>query len=45
MLKNGLTINRVQSLYPTLHEADISKFVYVSDQIIKNNMAASASNI
>ena len=45
MQKNGLTINRVLSLYPTLHEADISKFVSIADQIIKNNMAAGVSNL
>ena len=45
MQKNGLTINRVLSLYPTLHEADISKFVSVADQIIKTNMNADISNL
>ena len=45
MQKNGLTINRILSLYPTLHEADISKFVSVADQIIKNNMTSGASNL
>ena len=35
MQKNGLTMERVLSLYPTLHEADISKFVAVADQIIE----------
>lgn len=45
MRKNGLTINRVLSLYPTLHEADISKFVSVADQIIKSNMTTGVSNL
>ena len=45
MQKNGLTINRVLSLYPTLHEADISKFVSVADRIIKDNMNESISNL
>ena len=45
MQKNGLTINRVLSLYPTLHEADITKFVSVADQIITKNMAAGVSNL
>lgn len=45
MQKNGLTISRVLSLYPTLHEADISKFVSVADQIIKKNMAADVSKL
>jgi len=35
MQKNGLTINRVLSLYPTLHEADISKFISVAEHIIR----------
>jgi len=45
MQKNGLTISRVLSLYPVLHEADISKFVSVADQIIKQNMTAGTSNL
>jgi len=44
MQKSGLTINRVLSLYPTLHEADISKFVSVADQIIKKNMDAKTTD-
>ena len=40
MLKNGLTIERVLSIYPTLHEADISKFVAVADRIIDKNSAS-----
>ena len=45
MQKKGLTVNRVISLYPTLHEADITKFVSIADQIIKNNSAVSESNL
>jgi hypothetical protein len=30
----GLTIQHVLSLYPTLHEADITKFVAVADKVI-----------
>jgi len=45
MQKNGLTISRVLSLYPTLHEADISKFVSVADKIIKQNMTVGISNL
>ena len=45
MKKNGLTISRVLSLYPMLHEADISKFVSVADQIIKQNMTIGVSNL
>lgn len=32
--RNGLNISTVLSLYPTLHEADLSKFVYTADTII-----------
>ncbi len=45
MQKNGLTMERVLSLYPTLHEADISKFVSVADEIIKKNTATGTSNL
>ena len=45
MRKNGLTMERVLSFYPTLHEADQSKFVAIADQIIANNSAAGASNL
>ena len=38
-------MGRVLSLYPTLHEADISKFVSVADQIIKKNMDGGISNL
>jgi hypothetical protein len=34
---SGLTLNRVLSLYPTLHEADISKFVSVAESIISKS--------
>jgi DNA-binding transcriptional regulator YiaG len=45
MKKSGLTMERVLSLYPTLHEADISKFVAVADQIIRKNNAAGIHNL
>ncbi|MCL2060619.1 MAG: helix-turn-helix domain-containing protein [Oscillospiraceae bacterium] len=45
ILKNGLTLNRVLSLYPTLHEADISKFVTIADRSIKSNIKAGVSNL
>ena len=32
--KNGLTMKRILSLYPPLHEADITKFINVADHII-----------
>ena len=45
MRKNGLDMECVLSLYPTLHEADVTKFVNVADQIIKQNGAAGVSNL
>jgi DNA-binding transcriptional regulator YiaG len=45
MRKNGLTMGRVLSLYPTLHEADMTKFADVADQIIKKNSTQNVSNI
>ena len=45
MHKYGLNMGRVLSLYPTLHEADISKFVAIANQIIEKNNAASTSNM
>ena len=38
MRKNGLTVERVPAFYPTLHEADVSKFVSVADQIISKSI-------
>jgi len=43
--RNGLNIERVLSMYPTLHEADISKFVAVADKIIENSNAGGISNL
>ncbi len=34
--RNGLDINRITAMYPTLHEADLSKFVETADSIIEN---------
>lgn len=45
ILKNGLTIKRVMDIYPTLHEADISKFVAVANHIIDKNKTAGMSNL
>ena len=33
--KNGLDINTILSLYPTLHEADLTKFVHTADALIE----------
>lgn len=35
MQNNGLTFERMLSLYKTLHEADVSKFVEIADKIIE----------
>jgi DNA-binding transcriptional regulator YiaG len=43
--KSGLTMERVLSLYPTLHEADITKFVAVADKILAKNSAGAESNL
>lgn len=43
--KRGLTISRVLSLYPTLHEADVSKFVSVADSIIEKCRSANISSL
>jgi DNA-binding Xre family transcriptional regulator len=45
MRKSGLNMARILFLYPTLHEADISKFVSVADRIIGKNPAAGISNL
>ena len=41
----GLTIQRILSMYPTLHEADLSKFVTVADEIIAKEKSAQISNL
>ena len=41
----GLTIQRILSMYPTLHEADLSKFVAVADEIIAKEKSAQISNL
>jgi hypothetical protein len=41
--ESGLDIERILSLYPTLHEADISKFVSVADHIIESSSASAVS--
>jgi len=45
MRRNGLTIERMLELYPTLHEADISKFIAVADHIINTNYASGPVNL
>ncbi len=36
--RNGLNISTVLSLYPTLHEADLSKFVQTADTLIQQHL-------
>lgn len=43
--KLGLTIERLLYLYPTLHEADVSKFVDVAEQIRLKNISAEINNL
>ena len=43
--RHGLSMGRILSLYSTLHEADMSKFVSIADQIIEKNCTAGASNL
>lgn len=43
--KRRLTISRILSLYPTLHEADLSKFVSVADGIIEKAQNEDVSNL
>lgn len=43
--KRGLSFTRILSLYPTLHEADVSKFVAVAEQIIEKSKSADISHL
>ena len=36
--RNGLSISTVLSVYPTLHEADLSKFVQTADTLIQTHL-------
>ena len=36
--RNGLSIGTILSLYPTLHEADLSKFVQTADTLIQTHL-------
>ena len=36
--RNGLNISTILSLYPTLHEADLSKFVQTADTLIQTHL-------
>ena len=43
--RNGLSISTVHSLYPTLHEADLSKFVQTADALIQQHLDARKSRL
>lgn len=43
--KRGLTISEIISLYPTLHEADVSKFVSIADDKIEKSKNADISSL
>ena len=43
--KRGLTVSRVLSLYPTLHETDLSKFVSVAEGIIEKSKNEDISSL
>ncbi len=45
MRRHGLTMTHILDLYPTLHEADETKFEAVADDIIEKNAAARTSNL
>ena len=45
MRDNGLNMERVLRLYPTLHEADLTKFVDIADQIIHINRAPGSGGL
>ncbi len=45
MRKHGLTMRRTLALYPTLHEADETKFVSVADEIIEKSISAGISSL
>jgi DNA-binding transcriptional regulator YiaG len=43
--RNGLSISAVLSLYPTLHEADLSKFVQTADTLIQQHLDTQKSRL
>ena len=43
--RNGLSIDIVLSLYPTLHEADLSKFVDTADSIIERHLSTKKNTL
>jgi DNA-binding transcriptional regulator YiaG len=45
LVKLGVTIEHLLNLYPTLHEADTSKFVILTDQLIARQLQAQPSRL
>jgi DNA-binding Xre family transcriptional regulator len=45
LYENGLTMEHLLYLYPTLHEADITKFVDVANRLIERNAANNVTNL
>ena len=43
--RHGLSISTVLSLYPTLHEADLSKFVQTADTLIQTHLNTRKSTL
>jgi DNA-binding XRE family transcriptional regulator len=43
--KNGLDIGEVLLLYPTLHEADLSKFVQTADKLIERHLSTKKNTL
>lgn len=43
--RNGLGINTVLSLYPTLHEADLSKFTDIADTLIERHLCTKKNTL
>lgn len=43
--RNGLSINTVLSLYPTLHEADLSKFVHTAGTLIERHLSSKKNTL
>jgi len=43
--ENGLTMEHLLNLYPTLHEADITKFVDITNRFIAQNAAGNITNL
>jgi len=45
LYKDGVTMEHLLNLYPTLHEADITKFVDMTNRFIEQNAANNVTNL